>query len=212
MAKLNAANDEARLQELSAIPQRERTQAEEREYGKLHARRSRRKARAEQIASTANSRPEFWESNRTALSPQELASMLTLHQRVEDILFWMEHGHELDPTDEDFVSLESGVADLLEFMREHGTARLGYIKADQDIPADWSTREFWRSSELLTKLCDENYPTAQYVRYGLHAALPDWLVANFLTGRAGWSFEKVNALLGRVVTKENGMVYEGAAQ
>lgn len=207
MARRMSEQDEARLKELRAIPGLQRSPEEEKEYSRLSARKSRYKAHAEQIASTASSRDEFWESNRAGLSPQELESMTRLHERCLDVLCWMEIGREVEPSDDCYVPFEDGVADLLEFVNEHGTTRLGYIKKDQEIPGDWSTREYWRSSELLTKLCDENYQTSRYVRYGLLCALPDWKVANFLTERAGWAFEKVNALLGRVISRENGMIY-----
>jgi len=203
--------NEERLRALSEIPVKERTASEKREYNRLSTQKSRRKKRSAEIASNAETRREFWQENRQTLSEKELAEMEALTELVLDKLHWMETEHSVDPADECYVSLEDGTADIIQFIGENGVGRLGYIfSKDSEIRPDWSTAEYWRDPELLTKLCSEGYPMEIWVRYGFLVALPDWEVAEFLKTRAGWTNERINQLLGRLMTSEGHCVYPGA--
>jgi hypothetical protein len=101
-------------------------------------------------------------------------------------------------TDDDIVpvSLKEGVAELVEFGKKHGLAHLGYVVKNNNIPPDWFEQPFWRDAALLEILENENKQTAKYVRYGLLAAVPDWRVVQFLTEKAGWSWQQAADLVG----------------
>jgi hypothetical protein len=137
---------------------------------------------------------DFWKKNRAALSEKTLQGMLAQHERVHDLLDWMELcGYENEGLD--FVSVEKTTADVVEFVQQHSVVRLGYVLKN-DIPPDWSSQTFWLDDELMVKLLAESKQMAQYVRYGLFASLPDWQVVKFLTNRAGWSWDKAAAFVG----------------
>jgi hypothetical protein len=120
--------------------------------------------------------------------------MQAQHERVHDLLDWMELcGHENEGLD--FVSVEETTADVVESVKQDGTTRLGYITKN-DIPADWPSLQYWRDAELLENLENENKQTAQFARYGLLAALPDWRVVQFLTEKGDWTWQHAAALVG----------------
>jgi hypothetical protein len=148
----------------------------------------------EKAARTSETRKEWWDGNRATLAPETLEAMLVQHSRVLDQLYWMDHGHKVPVEDPDFVSVEEGVADLMGFLKDHGTVHLGAITKNE-IPADWPSRKFWQDPELLARLEDENQQTKQYVRYGLLAALQDWRVVEFLQ-KNGWSWQQAADLVG----------------
>jgi len=161
--------------------------------------------RKEKAASIATTRQEFWNGNRSTLSSEE-AAMQAQHERIHDLLDWMELcGHENEGLD--FVSVEDTTADVVESVRQHGVAHLGSI-VKNDIPPDWSEQQFWRDPVLLEKLEDENKQTAQYVRYGLLSALPDWQAVQFLTEKAtGWTWQRAADLIGYHVDQRGRVSY-----
>jgi hypothetical protein len=56
---------------------------------------------------------EWWNGNRETLKPEELTAMQAQHERVHDLLDWMELcGHENEGLD--FVSVEETIADVVE--------------------------------------------------------------------------------------------------
>jgi hypothetical protein len=161
---------------------------------RLKKRKERTKQQHEKTASIAATRQEFWNGNRSALSSNELTAMQAQHERVHDLLDWMELcGHENEGLD--FVSVEETTADVVESVRQHGVAHLGSI-VKNDIPPDWSEQQFWRDAALLEKLEGENLQTKQFVKFGLLTALPDWQAVQFLTEKGGWTWQHAAALVG----------------
>ncbi len=188
---VRAQQEDATPDELLTLEQAKRKRDREK---KRKQREAERKVKA---ASTALDEREWWNGNRETLKPEELAGMLAQHERVHDLLDWMELcGHENEGLD--FVSVEETTADVVEFVKEHGVARLGYV-SKTDLPPDWSTRQYWRDAELLEKVENENSQTAQYVKFGLLPALPDWRVERFLVDKAKWTWQQAVALVGQYV-------------
>jgi hypothetical protein len=148
-------------------------------------RKERDSKRKEKTASIAATRQEFWNGNRSALSSENLEAMFAQDGRVRDQLYFMDHGYKVTAEDIVYLSVDEGTAELVEFVKEHGVTHLGYVSKN-DLPPDWPSRQYWRDADLMEKLENENKQTAQYVRYGLLAAVPDWRVVQFLTEKAGW--------------------------
>jgi hypothetical protein len=185
----------ARAVEEDAIPNELLTQEQaKRRVNREKKRKQRDGESKEKAASIAATRQEFWNGNRSTLSSNELTAMQAQHERIHDLLDWMELcGHENEGLD--FVSVEKITADVVDFVKTYGVAHLGSIVKD-DIPPDWSEQQFWRDAALLEKLEDENKQTAQYVRYGLLSALPDWQAVQFLMEKSGWTWQHAAALVG----------------
>jgi hypothetical protein len=192
-----ASRDEllARAAQEGATPEESLTpEQSKRKRDREKKRKERDSKRKEKAASTARDEREWWNGNRETLKPEELAAMQAQHERVHDLLDWMELcGHENEGLD--FVSVEEITADVVAFVKEHGVVHLGAITKNE-IPANWCTRKYWRDAALLEKLENENRQTAQYVLYGLLAAVPDWRVVQFLTEKAGWTWQKAADLVG----------------
>jgi hypothetical protein len=155
------------------------------------AKRKRDERAAKQNAKRAASnqtREEWFAGNRALLAPTELEKMVEVDADIRDLMVSME-----TITD---VSLDPELVDIIvESVKENGVAHLGYVSKN-DLPGDWSGRQYWRSADLMKKLVDEGWQTEQFIRFGFLAALPDWQVAEFLQKKAGWSFDKTAALLG----------------
>jgi hypothetical protein len=166
-----------------------------RKYNREKKRKERNSKRKEKAASTALEEHEWWNGNRSALSSEDFEVMFAQDGRVRDQLYWMDHGYKATAEDIVYISLEEGVAELVEFVKKHGVAHLGYV-SNNGLPPDWPSLQYWRDAELIEKLESENKQTAQYVRYGLLAGLPDWRVVEFLTEKAKWSWQQAAALVG----------------
>lgn len=119
------------------------------------------------------SQAEFWAMMRERDAKlYDFVTLQELHERVLDILWWMDHFEEQDENDENFVGLEEGEKSLDDFVREHECPRLGYIYRNQDIPGDgW--HEFWKRPDVLAMLCAENGATKGYALYGILSGVPD---------------------------------------
>jgi hypothetical protein len=146
---------------------------------------------------------EWWEKNRQAIPRHELEAMKAQHELVLDQLHWMEKPLT-DPNDPDYVSLEEGTTDLVEFVRENPCPHLGYISRF-DLPADWG--KFWLDKELLARIRGESLATRVYADHGIYLGLPDWLVERFLMAN-GWTWKRVAELLRYHVNNQGQVSYD----
>jgi hypothetical protein len=192
------------------------------EKDKLRQRAVRATKRLVKEAELLETRQQWWDKNRVATPRHELEAMKAQHEEVCLVLDWMGYQtdgsyndpnspHYADPADSEcYTSLEDGVKEIIEHVRQHGVAHLGYITSNADIPMCWSTRRFWADASLMQVLLDEGEPTANYVKYGLLTALVDWQVVVFLTECAKWSWDDAAKLVGYKVTN-NVASYEKAS-
>jgi len=150
----------------------------------------------EKAASTSETEKEWWEGNRATLASEALAEMVELDGYVRDVLYSMQIVVGMPESDPELIQI------VVSFVKERGVVHLGYIVKDADIPPDWSGKPYWQDSVLLARLEAEGEQTAQYVRFGLLVALPDWRVVNFLTDKAGWSWEKAADLAGYIEQRD----------
>jgi hypothetical protein len=163
-----------------------------------NSRERKRKQRAidqkEKAAARTATEREWWEGNRSALSPEELQEMQAQDERCHDLLDWMELcGYENEGFE--FVSVEEITNQVVEFVKAHEVTHLGRISKN-NLPADWPSQQYWRNADLMLKLTDENKQTEQFVKFGLLAAPPDWRVIEFLTDRAGWTWQAAAQVVG----------------
>ena len=200
--KNTAAQEAHRAERMARIAKEDATPDDQltpeqlaRKQGRAYKRKQRGSERKEKIAVVSTSEQDWYDRNRAAMSPEDFTALLAQNELVLDQLYWMDHGHQINEEDPDYVSLKDGIADLLSFVKEFGVAHLGDIHRDQSIPYDWSMDNFWQNSELLTALENESEPTKVYVRTGLLIGLPDWKVVNFLQ-KSGWTFDKAAAVVG----------------
>jgi hypothetical protein len=163
-------------------PEKRRRQWRERK------RKQRLEQREQKAAQTVEAESEWWTQNRASLSPTELAAMEEQDEYLRDVLFSMETINDVQ-SDPELVDV------VVASVKEHGVTHLGGITRG-DIPKDWSSRQYWKEPQLVAVLEQEGSQTAQFVRYGLLLALPDWRVAEFLQKKAGWSWDQVAELLG----------------
>jgi hypothetical protein len=157
-------------------------------------------AKQKKQALNTESEQEWFQQNRARLKPDELTATQEKDAYVRDLLFSMK---TLKGQDEELVQI------VVEFVEERGVAHLGRITkaGPETIPADWPSRPYWQQPELLAALEGEGWQTAQYVRLGLLAALPDFRVEQFLTQKVGWSWERAISLLGQRVSSRDIVSY-----
>jgi hypothetical protein len=174
--------DALRLEELRAIPKLRRTVEEQREFSRLDQRQRRVKERSgltKGVLSQIETAEDFYALNRATVSTRKISEWKLLHEQVSDQLSYMEHGNkingvEIPETDPDWISPEDGEECLDDFVKVHGVVRLGYIyKSDSLRGGDWST-QYWKNSEILLALTQENEPTKIYTLCGLLTGVPDW--------------------------------------
>jgi hypothetical protein len=161
-----------------------KSESQKKQYHKKKAAESRqRKKDQESIAEGASckTREEWWALNRSKMSEADLKEALDLHERCLDEVYWIQHGQEVSPDDEEcYVGLDEGINGLIEFIAEHPCPRLGYRTAG-DLPPDWGRTEYWKSPEMLSRIAFEGDATLLYARTGLLSGVPDWMIWNLLT-------------------------------
>jgi hypothetical protein len=174
---------------------------------RLAAKKSRQKKREQRAdikklenASRTKSEKEWWDGNRATLAPETLTAMSEQDAYIRDVLLSMETVIDVQQLDPELIQI------VVELVKEHGVVHLGSIVKDADIPPDWSEMSYWRDATLLAKLEAENQQTAQYVRFGLLVALPDWRVMEFLQ-KAGWSWQNAADLVGYVTSHRDLVSY-----
>jgi hypothetical protein len=151
-------------------------------------RTARGKAREKKAAESARSEQEWWEHNRSKLAPTVLADLIAKDEYVHDLLVSMETITDIK-LDEELLYIVRG------FVETNGVSHLGAM-VKNNIPPEWPTRKYWTEPNLLEKLTSENPQTETYVLYGLHSALPDWKVVQFLHKKAGWRWDDAAKLVG----------------
>jgi hypothetical protein len=149
----------------------------------------------------------WWGKNRaTILAGMSEAGRAELRELLDHIGAmhdWMEHGHEVSETDEDWFPFEDGLSDVLNSIKEHGITRLHTFHVSDDIPFDWGNNYFhpdappyWQNAPLLAALAKDGKPTYLFVRTGWVTALNDWAVYQFLTKRAGFTNDEASQVIG----------------
>jgi hypothetical protein len=164
-------------------------------------RAARGKARDKRVAASAQSEQVWWEHNRSKLEPRVLAELVAKDEYVRDLLFSMETITDIK-LDEELLYVVRG------FVETNGVSHLGAITKN-DIAADWCTRKYWTEPTLLHKLTSENQQSESFVLYGLHSALPDWMVVQFLTKKAGYSWKDAAKLVGYRTMVRDGVTVMG---
>jgi hypothetical protein len=146
------------------------------------------------------------------MSADELQAAIDLHERVLDQLHWLDNWNALPPEDPDYVSLDGGIEDLLQFISEHDCPRLGRYHADDSVPTDWTSgvwhggAKYWQDQTLLKKLKADGPSTWLYATTGLLAGVSDWKVIEFLTTVAKWPYEKACHLVGMQTNEMTGEI------
>lgn len=184
------------LDDLRLIPEAERTNTQSRRYQTLMMRKSRDNVRSKQvdaklqkICDSAQTREQFWQLNRAQVSAEQLAAWAKQSELVEDQLYWMRTFREQDSNDPDYVSLNEGLADLDNFVHEHGLIRdvfhsevlknfeprwAIYADKNYDDPIWGHITAYYKDSERLKALCSENEPTRVWVLYGIRIAMDEF--------------------------------------
>jgi hypothetical protein len=182
---------------LTRAQQEDATPDEQLDAGQLKRKRDREKKRKQRVgekqeraASTAATEKEWWDGNRATLNPDTLAAMVEQDAYVLDVLLSMKTVIDVQQLDPELIQI------VVSLVKERGVVHLDRIVKDADIPPDWSEKSYWRDSALLARLEAEGEPTAQYVRFGLLVALPDWSVVEFLHKKARWDWWKAADLVG----------------
>jgi hypothetical protein len=164
-------------------------------------REERHKRSQQKNAATQATEQLWWEGNRTLLTPEALADLIAKDKYVRDLLFSMESivDAALDP---ELLYIVRG------FVETNGASHLGPITKNS-IPYDWCSRKYWAEPNLLKKLTSENEQTETFILYGLHSALVDWKVVEFLTKKAGMSWKDAAALVGYRALVRDGVSVTG---
>jgi hypothetical protein len=168
--------------------------------------RDRKKLREEEAKvaeiNSFKTRDAWFQFNRAKLSETELQELKARHERVLDLIEWIESGHLVDVTDELYISPLESVEIVLADVREHGAVRFSGIFHDQslgpdvfDTPWEHNTAPPYWQTKVLDKLVAEGPQTAQYARTGYLTALPDGLVCQYLQ-QHGFPFEKAVEVVG----------------
>ncbi len=155
---------------------------------------------SKQVLAQVKTAAEFHALNRKMVSGQQIAEWKRQSELVQDQLYWMRTWHEQDPNDELFVGFDEGYQNLLEFVREQG----GFVKDAYKYGSSYLNdfRPFWaiwlpesrtekpwgtiapyfKDSERLLALCDENEPTRVAALYGFSISIPEY---HFLAWQRG---------------------------
>lgn len=192
------ALEERRLQELSLTPKSKMTEEQRKEYNRLHNRKSRRKTTTNEgwkklldRAERAETQEQFWYLNRAEESPKQLEEWGAQQEVIHDMLHWMANVGTDSPADELYVSLEDGLDLLNDSITTRGFIKDGFSyksKVLQDFIPDWAiwaTTDFkdviwgaitpyWKDSDRLTALIEENEPTRVWALYGIKTAVPEY--------------------------------------
>jgi hypothetical protein len=189
------------------------SETEKRRRWRDRKRKQRSEQKEQRVASSSETKDDWWASNRALLPQSELVAMLMQDGLCLDQIHWMEHGDKVPADDPDFVSMEEGVDCLVDFVKKNPCPHLGAIRQDPDIPSDWSTgvwrknAKYWHDPALLDRLYAEGPATERLVKYGLLSGVPDFRVERFLVGKAKWLWQKVADLLGYKIDHNNTVRY-----
>lgn len=191
-AALNLAESQ-RLEHLRKLGKKQRSESEEKEFSRLYQKTRRLEQRAQLRGEKSphdkfSDAEEFWEANRLLLKRNELDELLEAQEQVLDIEFWMQRGFDCDPSDQDYVSLEEGMATITEHVAMCGVIHDDPVEFRQhpvlqdESPLLWTPRDakdpihgwttaFYKNAEVFNALCQESPATETYARYGIRTAL-----------------------------------------
>jgi hypothetical protein len=178
---------------------------ERKEKDAARKRQERKVKRLQKDAELLRTESEWHAKNREALTATELAAMQEKDEYIRSLLYSMRtiNAQELDSELLDTV---------LDFVKQNPCPHLGYAHIgglNSQIAPDWSSRPYWQDPKLIALLEAEGPATASRARYGYLTSIPDWLLIEFLTKKAGWSWDAAAKLVGYKVV--NGVVgYEAA--
>jgi hypothetical protein len=206
--------------------QKDMTPDERREHRRIYMQEYRKEQAGEAKADDSETREEFWGKNRKLLASSELAALVEKQERVRDQQYWMRcwadgsyndpaSPHYTDPNDaECYVGLAEGVADLVEFVRNHPCPRTyGWNSSGGALSHLWSTDRFWTNPKTMELIAAEGYATEVWARYGYWTGIEDAEVYFFLTdtlrrlGHKPWTGDAVNKLVGLVVGSDGSARY-----
>jgi len=212
--KAAAMQEAVRFEQLRAIPAKLRSKEEARELNRLNQkqRRAAEKGEAVGLTNQVETREQYWDINRSTLSKPKMEILQERESRVEDILNWMKYGHEIDPSDELYVPLKEGIADIIADIKEFGVLRTMGMFYDQSISPFWDSEDgvhipFYKDTVLLKKLLEESTPQNIYCKYGFCTAIPDSDLRDFLVYRCKWSFDDFMRLVGMKQNMEGRISY-----
>jgi hypothetical protein len=115
---------------------------------------------------------KFWEKNRKKLAPEKLAELLEQQERVKDLVHWMRYGHEVQPAEENYVSLADGHDLLQESVREHGIVESVERSFYDSHWWDWTEVKWWDVPAIFETICKMSRATETYARYGIVTGIP----------------------------------------
>ena len=198
MEKTIIEQEEQRLQELSLTPKSKMTEEERKEYNRLHNRKSRRKTNTTEgmkklleRAERAETQEQFWQLNLAEESPKQIEVWLAEQEVIRDMLSWMKDGLELSPDDDCYVSLEGGLDLLEDFIQQHGFIKDAFSYTSRALNefeptwAIWATTSYkdpiwkqitpyWKDTDRLAALIEENEPTKVYALHGIRIGVPEY--------------------------------------
>jgi hypothetical protein len=106
---------------------------------------------------------EFWQRNRAAAPPELIKELLEQQERALEQISWIRNlmeGTGVGPEDPDFVSVEDGVADLEDFIQEHGVVETSFVNLG-----------CWKDPAVFTALVVTDDSNARYLQFGILTSL-----------------------------------------
>ena len=190
-----ALRDSLRFNELRQKRGTDRSAEENREYARLY-RRNKYKADREGLKATqiskqvlANTKDvdSFWAHNRSMTDGKAIHRYLEMQERYLDEMFWLNHGWQVPPDNEDFVGLDEGIACMEDFIAERGMIHdenftSPFLQSWKPFWGIWQDKKdytdaiwgrvspFWLDQERFHELCKESEATKIYARYGIRLA------------------------------------------
>jgi hypothetical protein len=153
-------------------------------------RRKRAEAAQARAALSRSTEADFHELNRSSLPVAEREAMEAQDREVRELMYSMSAVSNVLESDPELIDI------VVQFVKDFPCPHLGGVTRDPNIPADWSSTEYWKDSELREALESENDATATFIRYGYLSGIPDWRVINFLHKKAGWDWNRAATLVG----------------
>lgn len=113
---------------------------------------------------------QFWERNRAQAPPELIVELLEQQERALDQISWLRNLMEGTGVgeDPDFLSVEDGVADLEDFIQEHGVVELAFVNLG-----------CWKDPAVFTALVATDDATAKYLQFGILTSVTAHRYAQF---------------------------------
>jgi hypothetical protein len=195
-----------RMRELELVSKADRSPEQQKEYARLATWKSRRKAKSEvtdkrltKIAESAETREQFWQANRTEVSPEQLREWLDLQERVQDQWYWATFGWEDSPENETYVSLQEGIDLMDQHVKEHGVIKERNFTSDflNSFNPSWAVwtnesddvnqsterwprvKPYWKDSQRLAALIAEGKATRVWCLYGIRISHTEYALTKW---------------------------------